>query len=202
MIKVYGISTSRTLRPLWLLEEIGIPYEQVPVDFRRGENRDSGFLAINPNGKLPALVDGDLVLFESMAINLYLARKYGGTLYPDNEADIALTDMWSFWVMSEVEHDLLTVLFNRRIYAEVDRDPGRANRAEQRLQGPFKVLDQALEGSEYLLGDSFSVADLNVATIFSWCRPARLRLDAWPTLKEWVSRCTSRPAFKVVVRKP
>lgn len=202
MIKVYGISASRTLRPLWLLEEIGIEYEQIPIDFRKGENRDPEFLAINPNGKLPALVDGDLVLFESMAINLYLAKKYGGDLYPDNETDIALTDMWSFWVMSEIEYDLLVILLNRRIFAEADRDTDRADRAEKRLKTPMNILNQALEGKNYLLGDSFTVVDLNVAAVFSWCRPARVGLDQWPALKDWLGRCTNRPAFKVAVRKP
>jgi len=202
MIKLYGISASRTLRPLWLLEEIGIEYEQVPVDFRKGENRDPEFLKINPNGKLPALVDGDLVLFESMAINLYLARKYGSDLYPDNEADIALTDMWSFWVMSEIEYDLLTVLFHRRLFNEEDRDAERAERAEQRLQIPFAVLNGALGDRDYLLGDTFSLVDLNVAAVFSWCRPARIKLDQWPAVKDWLTRCITRPAFKVAVRKP
>jgi len=202
MIKLYGISASRTLRPLWLLEEIGMKYEQIPVDFRKGENREPEFLKINPNGKLPALIDGDLALFESMAINLYLARKYGGSLYPTNEADIARAEMWSFWVMSEVEYDLLNVLFNRRLLPEAERDAERADRAAQRLETPFTVLDDALKENDYLLGDAFTVADLNVAAVFSWCRPARVKLNEWPTLKDWLMRCIGRPAFKIAVRKP
>lgn len=202
MIKLYGISTSRTLRPLWLLEEIGVEYEHIPVDFRKGENRDPDFLKINPNGKLPALVDDDLVMFESMAINLYLAKKYGGDLYPQDEADEAITNMWSFWVMSEVEYDLLTILLHRRIFAEADRDSGRADRAEKRLKTPMTILNDALNKKDYLLGDSFTVVDLNVAAVLSWCKPARVTIKEWPHLGDWLGRCISRPAFKIAVRKP
>jgi len=202
MIKIYGISTSRTLRPLSLLEEIGIEYEQISVDFRKGENRDPAFLAINPNGKLPALVDGDLILCESMAINLYLAKKYGGQLYPDNEADIARTNMWDHWVQGEVEQDLLTALNHRRLFAEGERDLDQAERAVKRLHMPFDVLETALQGKDYLLGNNFSVVDINVGVTMSWCKPARIRMDPWPAIKDWLQRCTSRPAFRAAIRKP
>ena len=77
MIKLYGVPLSRAFRSLWALEEIGVEYENVPVNFVDDAKKPQ-YLAINPNGRIPALVDGDLTLFESMAINLYLARKYDG----------------------------------------------------------------------------------------------------------------------------
>ena len=84
-MKLYGISRSRAMRPLWMLEELGLPYEQVKVCFA-GDTRKPEFLRINPNGHIPVLQDGDLVLWESMAINLYLARRYDKGLWPKRVA--------------------------------------------------------------------------------------------------------------------
>ncbi len=112
MIRIYGTPMTRAIRPLWLLEELGVPYELVRTDFAGGATRTTEFLKINPNGHVPALVDGDLVLFESMAINLYLAEKYGkGTLWPGSEHDRAQTVQWSFWAITECEAYLFDALF-------------------------------------------------------------------------------------------
>ena len=81
-LRIYGIGASRASRPLWLLEELGEPYELVRCDYRDGGTRTAEYLAINPNGHIPTLVDGEIVVWESMAINLYLVRKFGGPLAP------------------------------------------------------------------------------------------------------------------------
>ena len=201
MIKLYGISASRTFRPMWLMEEIGLEYELIPVDFRKGDTWTKDYLAINPNGKIPTLVDDDLVLYESMAINLYLAKQYGGNFYLDDPAQEALTNMWSYWVMTEVEHSLLTILLNTRLLPEEQRKPERIERNLLVLEKPFSVLNDALEGKTYLVEEAFSVADLNVASVISWCRPARVNLKRWPNMKNWLERCISRPAFKKATRK-
>src|SRR5262245_1674145 len=113
MIKLYGIRMSRALRSLWALEELNVPYEHVPIDFMT-ESKTPEFKAINPNGKVPALVDGEVTLFESMAINLYLARRYDTKgLYPRSAEDEARAIQWSFWGMTEIEPGLLIVLMNR-----------------------------------------------------------------------------------------
>ena len=201
MIKLYGISASRTLRPLWLLEEIGLEYELVPIDFKKGDNTRDDYLAINPNGKIPAMTDGDLVLYESMAINFYIAKNYGGRIYPEDPATEALAMMWSFWVMTEVEYSLLTVLMNTRVLPEEKRDPDRASRNMKQLEKPFSVLNNALQGKQYLISDDFGIADLNVSAVLSWCRPARVNLDQWPALNEWLLRCIKRPAFKAAAKR-
>lgn len=197
MIKIYGAATSRALRPLWLLEELGITYEHVPLDFRSDDLRGAEYLALNPNGRIPTMVDGDLVLFESMAINLYIAQKYGAErLYPDNEADVARAIQWSFWVMTEVEQSLLGVMLRAR-----SKGGSPEGRAWDRLRRPFSVIDAALDERDYLLGKKFTLADLNTAAVFSWSRPARLRLDEWPHLKSWLARCMQRPAFTRVLQR-
>jgi glutathione S-transferase len=115
-------------------------------------------------------------------------------MWPDSLEQEALTWQWSFWVMSEVEHPLLTVLMHSRVLPEEKRDPERASRNRGVLKAPFGVLDQALHGREYLVADRFCVADLNVAAVLSWCKPARVSLEAYPDLAAWLRRCLDRPA--------
>jgi glutathione S-transferase len=198
MLKLYGITQSRAFRPLWLLHELGLEFEHIPLDFHGDDLKTPEYRALNPNGRVPTLVDGDLVLWESMAINLYLARKYGGEagLWPDSIAGEALAWQWSFWVMTEVEYSLLTVLMHGRVLPKEKRDPDKASRNLGCLKAPFSVLDQALAGKTYLIGERFSVADLNVAAVLTWCKPARVALADYPNLDAWLSRCLARPARK------
>ena len=202
MLKLYGVAQSRAFRPLWLLHELGLEFEHVPLDFHGDALEDPAYRTLNPNGRIPTLVDDGLVLWESMAINLYLARKYGGstTLWPDSVEDEALTWQWSFWVMTEVESALLSVLMHGRVLPEEKRDPEKVSRCRGVLKAPFAVLDQALAGREYLLGDRFGVVDLNVAAVMSWCRPARIALQDYPHLDGWLTRCLDRPARKLAQR--
>ena len=196
MLKLYGITQSRAFRPLWLMHELGLEYEQIALDYRGEQLSDPAYLAVNPNGRIPTLVDGDLALWESMAINLYLARRYGGDsgLWPDSIEGEALAQQWSFWVMGEVEGPLLSVLMHSRVLPAEKRDPDRVSRNLGVLKAPFAVLDQALAGRDYLLGRQFTVADLNVAAVLSWCKPAKLPLDDYPQLDAWLKRCLARPA--------
>ena len=202
MLRLYGITQSRAFRPLWLLYELGLPFEHVKMDYRGEALRDPAYRALNPNARIPTLVDGDLVLWESMAINLYLARRYGTAagLWPDGIEQEALTWQWSFWVMTEVEHALLTVLMHSRVLPEDKRDPDRLSRNAGLLKAPFGVLDQALRGREYLVADRFCVADLNVAAVLAWCKPARIPLEAYPELAAWLQRCLDRPARRQAQR--
>ena len=194
MIKLYGIAASRAFRALWMLEELGLQYEHVPTNFI-GETRSAEFLKLNPNGHIPVLVDGETVLWESMAINLYLARKYGaGSLWPASVADEGRAFQWSFWAMTEVESALLTVLLHRRILPKEQRDEAVAAAHEAKLAGPFGVLEGALRGRSYLLGETFSVADLNLAAVLSWALRCGIDLGKWPQATAWLQRCTARPA--------
>lgn len=195
MIRIYGKPRSRTVRCLWMAEEIGVAYENVKTDFTRGEARTPEFLRINPNGHVPALEDGDVRLFESLAINLYLARRYGGALWPRDVADEGRVFQWSIWAMTELEEPLLTALVNRRFLPEEQRDARRAERAAERARQPLGVLDAALDGRSWLVGDGFGVADLNVASVLVWAPLAGIDLAATPHVAAWLARCTARPAF-------
>jgi glutathione S-transferase len=197
MIKLYCIPASRAFRPLWMLEELGLEYQNVPTNFATGDTRSAEFLKLNPNGHIPVLVDGETVLWESLAINLYLARKYGaGRLWPASVADEGRTFQWSLWAVTELESALLAVLLHRRILPTEQRDAAVVAANETKLAGPFGVLDRALGGRAHLLGDAFSIADLNVASVMSWANLAGLDLGKWPQAAAWLKRCTDRPACK------
>ncbi len=205
MITLYGIAASRAFRCLWMLEELALDYRHEPIDYRDHAALDAAdYRALNPNGRIPTLVDGELVLWESLAINLYLARRYGkqAGLWPDDIEDEGRAYQWSFWVMGEVEHPLLTVLMHQRLLPQDRRDPERAARNRGILRQPFSILERALSQHDWLAGDRFTAADLNVAATLSWARPARLSLKDWPTLDAWLSRCLDRPARKRAQRRP
>src|SRR6266850_5203735 len=144
-LKIYGVARSRASRVLWMAKELGLDYEHIKVDFATGETHRPEHLALNPNGHVPVIDDDGLILWESMAINLYLAKKYGaGGLYPSRLEDEARAWQWSLWGMTEVERPVLTAMFNRAILPEEKRDKAAADAAEQALAQPLKVLDGAL----------------------------------------------------------
>jgi glutathione S-transferase len=198
VLKVYGHRQSRAFRTIWMVEELGLPYESIPLSPRSGETRKPEFLAINPNGHIPAIQDGDFVLWESMAINLYLATKYGAQsgLWPASVEEQGRALQWSVWAMTEVEPPLLEILRHRMMLPEAERREDVVKAATERLMPPITVLDGALQGRSYLLGSDFTVTDLNVASVLSWARFLRVDLGAQPRAADWLGRCMARPAAK------
>jgi len=198
-LTLYGVAASRTSRPLWMLEELGVPYERVKTHFLGGESRAPHMLALNPNGRIPVLVDGDIVVWESLAINLYLARRFGGPLAPASLAEEAGTLRWSFWAMTECEKDALSILFHRFVLPPEQRKPALADAAEKALARPYGVLEAELDGRDYLLGDRFTVADLNVASVLAWAAAAPKLREDHPRVRAWLKRCLGRPAQQKVM---
>lgn len=194
-IKIYGPSASRASRALWIVHELGIPFEHIAVEMK--DLKSAEYLKVNPNGKVPTLVDGDFKLFESMAINLYLAEKHGKDgFFPASAEDRALCAQWSFWGMTEVEKSLLTVLIDMFMTPPDKKKPEAVAEALKALPKPFGVLNGALEGREYLLGSGFTVADLNLASICSWAKPIKYDFGPFPNVQAWLDRCLARPAYK------
>ncbi|MEO5640596.1 MAG: glutathione S-transferase family protein [Sphingomicrobium sp.] len=194
MITLYGHPYSRAHRVMWMLRELGLKFDHVPTDFIHGGTKAAEFLAVNPNGRVPALVDDGFVLFESLAINLYLARKYGGPLAPTDERDEALAIQWSLWVANEIEGPLLFTAANLALFPEPDRRPDQAAIGLGKLSRPFGVLERLLGGQPYLLGDRFTVADLNVAAVMTLIPICGIDITAWPAMAGWLSLCLDRPA--------
>jgi len=194
MIKLYGVPRSRALRSLWMLEELSLPYENVKIT-PGSDTRTPEFLRLNPNGHVPVLQEDGLTLCESLAINLYLARKYDKGLWPRAVEDEGRVFQWSVWAMTELEEPIITALRNRVLLPPEQRDAQKAEEAAQRFVAPLKVLDGALAGKTYLLGDTFTVADLNVASVLMLAPLASLNLSSAATAQAWLGRCTSRPTL-------
>lgn len=191
-LTIYGIPQSRAVRVIWLAKELGIPYKLEPVT-NTGGSREPAFLKINPNGHIPAIDDDGVVLCESLAINLYLCKKHGGALAPKNIADEGRALQWSFWAVNEVEANALTLLMKRMNAPGITDEAVAA--ANEKVGAALKVLDGALAGKEYLLGSSFSIADLNVAGVMSWLQMVKFDMAACPNAAAWLARCLGRPAF-------
>ncbi len=200
MLKIYGTVRSRAARAIWMAEELGIPYELVAVDYRARETRTPAFLEINPNGHVPAIDDDGLRLHESMAINLYLARRHAGSpLAPRDVREEGLCLSWSFWAVTELESNALTVLVQAQALPLEQRDAQKLARAIGALRPPLAVLEKKLAGGgrqAYLLGDRFTVADLNVAAVLAWVRAAPELLLEYPAVAAWLELCLSREAYR------
>jgi glutathione S-transferase len=194
MLSLYGHVTSRAARCLWALEEIGLGYKHIPTHQFNGETRVPEFLAINPNGHVPVLVDGGLKLFESMAINLYLAAHYGDSLWPSGVADQGRTWQWSFWALTELEPHLVQMM-GEVIYKQPNEaDAERIEDAKRQMDRPLKVLEAHLSNRQYLLSDYFSIADLNVASVLGIAALMQFGLSGYSNVDRWLSACWTRQA--------
>jgi glutathione S-transferase len=195
MLQLYGNSRSRAMRCLWMLEEVGEAYQLIEKSTRADDLQSAEYLRLNPNARIPTLVDGEVVLWESMAINLYLAQKYQGPMHCFEPEVLGLSAQWSFWAVLEMEALLLDLLQHRAVLPEFARDASYAERDELLLRKPLGVLNDALAGREHLVGNSFTVADLNVASILIWGKMARLDMSTHPQAKRWLEGCLARSAY-------
>lgn len=195
MLQLYGNSRSRAMRCLWMLEEMGEPYQLIEKSTRADDLQSAEYLRLNPNARIPTLVDGEVVLWESMAINLYLAQKHEGPMHCAGPEVLGLAAQWSFWAVLEMEALLLDLLLHRVVLPEFARDASYAERDELLLRKPLGVLNDALVGHEYLVGNSFTVADLNVASILVWGKMARLDMSTLSEATRWLDGCLARSAY-------
>jgi glutathione S-transferase len=207
MLKIYGHPGSRAARALWVCRELGVQFEHIPTHFADGGTQSAAFLAINPAGRIPAIDDDGFCLAESMAINIYLAKKHGGELAPKSLEDEARMLQWSFWAMTETEKPLVTLFMQRfevqpgsdleKYFRERSpKDPATEQAALKALQHPLTVLNNHLANREYLLGSSFTLADLNVASVMSMGLAARFDFSPYPNVQQWLGRCVGRPAAR------
>jgi glutathione S-transferase len=214
-LKIYGIGASRAARPLWAALELGVAFEHVAMTYKAGATRTPEFLALNPNGHIPVLVDerpeGPVTVWESMACALYIARVHGTadgqSITPATPREEAETLRWSFWSVTELEKDALTVLMHRMAMPADQRKPELAEQAENRLKVPLAVLEahlqaQHAQGQAHLAADRFTVADVCVASVANWIRPAPGLLAQFPAVSGWLHACMEREAQKRVRAMP
>jgi glutathione S-transferase len=195
-LKIYGGAKNRGRRCYWLAKELGLDIEAIEIDMKCGQHRSPEFLKLNPNGQLPVLDDAGFILYESLAINLYLAKKYGGPIAATSLQEEALFAQWSLWVANEVEPLLIGILEHRMMLPEGERDAAFADDAWARLQKPLGVLERTLTGRDYLVGNRFTVADLNVAIVMSLINRLALDITRYPNVRAWLDTCLGRPAGK------
>jgi glutathione S-transferase len=194
-LKIYGVARTRAFRALWMAKELGLEYEHDPVEIGDAGARTPEFLAINPNGRLPVIVDDGFVLFESLAITLYLAKKHSlGRLYPGTLEGEARAWQWSLWAVTEVDRGVNIWSLHAVRLPPAEQDLAKRAEALKVLVAPFRVLDAAVAAQPYLLGQEFTVADLNVAAVIS--RAIEMDLSAVSSLKAWLTRCLERPAAR------
>ncbi len=206
-LKIYGIGASRAARPLWAALELGVPFEHIATPYAGGATRTAEFLALNPNGHIPVVIDdrpeGPVTVWESMACALYIARVHGKadgqSISPASAREEAEALRWSFWTVSELEKDALTVLMHRMAMPQEQRKPELAEQAESRLKVPLAVLEHHLQaqhakGESHVAANRFTVADVCVASVASWIRPAAALLAQYPAVAAWLKACVDRPA--------
>lgn len=203
-MRLYNSNVSpNALRVRAVAHELGVALEIVNVDLRKGENRSEAFLALNPNGKVPVLVDGDLVLWESRAINAYLASlesKHG--LYPNDPRKRAVVDQWSYWQAIHLGPAMQRVAFERLLKSKF----GMGEPDEKALEGPLRdvaqflpVLDANLSGKDWVAGE-LSIADFAVASTFVFRKGANISLERTPHVASWIDRLEARPSWQAAVK--
>ncbi len=196
MIKIYGSPRTSAGRCFWCLEEVGAAYDKVDVDMRAGKHKEADYLAINPNGKIPALVDGDYSLWESMAINTYLAAEYKPELLGESSKDKGLVNQWTTWSIAELQPPVIDIFIQMVFVPEDKRDHGIIERAQTKLPEMLSILDGALKGRDALVGGNFSLADLNTASVVMICEAIRFDLKPYSEVNRWMDVIGQRPAFQ------
>ncbi|HTT08689.1 MAG TPA: glutathione S-transferase family protein [Gammaproteobacteria bacterium] len=196
MLTLYGSPGSRSTRVAWALEEIGAEYDYIKINLRRGSQYSPAYLAINPAGKVPALVDGGFVLTESAAICTYLGEKYpqSGLVPPAVDSQIRADFFkWIFFVMTELEQPLWTLWKHEAVLPMDKRLPQIAPTAQWEFAAAARILALRLDRREYLVGDGFTAADIFAAETLSWARNAKVALGH-AALERYADAVLARPA--------
>lgn len=210
MLTIYGVYRSRASRVYWMAGELGLEFQSVPVlqarrlasplsDGAPLNTHSPAFLAVNPMGQIPSIKDGDLVMHESLAINLYLARKHGGPLSGQTVQEDGLLTMWTVWAASQVEPETVKIVLIYDNGLENSEDGKQTIAVACRsLRRPFAALESHLAGRQWIVGDRFTVADLNIAEVLRYAQSEEALFQAHPNIEAWIARCQSRPAYKAM----
>lgn len=192
-MKLYGFGPTRSLRALWGLRELDAEFEFIPVNLLAGEHKSPEFLKLNPAGKVPVLVDGDIVIPESAAIVLYLADKYRDKgLMPTDLESRAHVYRWTLFAMTELEQPLWRMTKHTHLYPEAKRLPADIVLAREEFLAMAAILEAHLEGRRFIVGDSVTVADCVIAYLMDWANEVHL-LDGFPRLGAYLERMYARP---------
>jgi glutathione S-transferase len=198
MLKLYGQYRSRAFRVTWLLKESGIPYEHVNVTINvaGATCKEPAYLALNPNARVPTIDDDGFVMWESAAINFYLAEKYKSPLWPADMKGKGRAYQWAFFIANDVEPHMITVMQNRVMFAPEKRDAALADAADAKLQPRLKVLDEFLSTHPYFDLDRWGLADFMVASVCYSFFAMKYDLGKFPSFQKWLMASIERPKAK------
>ena len=197
MITLYGIEWSRAKYVLFTLTELGLDFQHVRINPFAEEKNAPEYLKLNPMAQVPTLVDGDLVLTEAMAINFYLARKYGtGKLWVDLPEDEAQIYKWTFFAVTQLEASCVELILHKKVFDEKDRNPDIVRSAEKKLMKPLNVLNNHLAGKDFLVAGKFTVADINMTGILSYALGGEFDFSPYKNVARYLDAVLSRPACK------
>lgn len=208
MLTIHGVTRSRASRIIWLCHELDLPFTQVPViqAYRLADpdaedaplnTLSAEFLRLSPAGAVPVIEDDGLVLSESMACTLHLARKAGPPIGPADATELALIEQWSFFAATAIEPDALTILFlHNRGQQQKGEDAGLVAASAERLVRPMKVLEDHLATHGHPVGGRFTVADVNLAEVLRYAQGHGELMGQFPAVEAWLKDCQARPAFR------
>ncbi|TAG78155.1 MAG: glutathione S-transferase family protein [Burkholderiales bacterium] len=200
-MKIYGSKNSRSIRPVWALEEAHASYDYQRIWMMKGEGQSPAFKAVNPAGKIPVLVDGGLVLTESMAQVFYIAEKFPeSNLLPSDPKARAETYRWVFYTVSEVESPLWAIAQHRFALPEDKRVPQLEPTSVWQLSRGLRVFEKMLATRQYVAGDSFTLADILATHCITWSLSAKIEAVGDACLA-YVGRMKSREAYKAAVAR-
>lgn len=201
MLKIYGTSQSRTVRCLWALGEMGLKFEHIPV--KQAQTHSPEHLKINPNGHIPVLDDDGLILFESLAINMYLAETYGrAPFWPASNRDRGSLYQWTLWSQTEVECAFVLLVRNKILFPPEQRSEEVIRQAVAQLETPFAVLESHLARHGWLLGNEFTLADLNVAGVMRSFGRVGVDTTKYAAITAWLEKCLAREAYQNALKLP
>ncbi|SHE54529.1 Glutathione S-transferase [Kaistia soli DSM 19436] len=204
MLTVWGRTNSTNVKKvLWCLEEMGLAYENIPAGGAFGMVQDPAYRAMNPNGLVPTLKDGEFVLWESNAIVRYLAARYApGDLAATDPGERALADRWMDWTSSTIAPAIAPIIWGLLRTKPENRDPAAIEAARKRASEALAIADEALGRMPYLSGDRFGMGDIPLGCFaYAWFGLPIERPDL-PALTAWYDRLAERPAYRKVVMVP
>jgi glutathione S-transferase len=198
MLKLYGQYRSRAFRVAWLLKESNIPYEHVNVtiNMEGATCKEPAYLALNPNARVPTIDDDGFVMWESAAINFYLAEKYRSPLWPKDMEGKGRAYQWAFFIANDVEPHMITVMQHRVMFAPEKRNPALADAADGNLQPRLKVLDDFLSRNRFFDIDRWGLADFMVASVCYSFTVMKYDLAQYPSFQKWLTASIERPKAK------
>ena len=197
-MQLYYFETSNPRKACAVARHLNVPVDFVRLDLTKGENKTPEYLAINPNGKVPALVDGDVCLWEATAIMCYLADKAGSDLWPKDSRQIEVL-RWISWDLMHFSRHAGTLFFQHAIKARFgfgDPDPAAVEEAMGFFRRFAAILNEHLKGRQYLVGDGLTVADFSVGSLLPDAAAAKLPLEEFPEIQRWYAQLEQLPAWR------